>query len=75
MFLSYQLMKKFGRLMSTVKYIEYQWLKYKIFTFKSLTFKLKPSSDESVELLREENVLGSADPPRVDLKRTPSEKY
>ena len=43
-----------------------------ILTFKSLTFKLKPSSDESVELLRDENVLGSADPPRVVRNRTPS---
>ena len=35
---------------------------------------LKPSSDESVELLLEENVRGSAEPPRVARNRTPSGK-
>ena len=34
---------------------------------------LKPSSDESVELRRDENVRGSAEPPRAARKRTPSE--
>ena len=43
-----------------------------ILTFRSLTLILKPSSDESVELRRDENVRGSAEPPR-ERKRTPSE--